>query len=607
MNKTVPRDYHAAVLARPDGIDQHYTFAAKIIGRSQIVWAEHCTECDYPSCYTSCSFFDPRPDVHCRRFANGMEAAYLEGEPKGPGLTRIRFRKWGKLEGEGPARMHSAKKAKARESQDRFISRTISYPLLPLGIQRSLGLRWNKVKARSSGHFDLKPDLFVLEGWVVGVSPQRFSLTFLQNDPRRAAFQRVFDLAPSYGRISFPVAEIAAHIDLSMPYLVQIEPLGEVKEIQAVFGMIDFVAIAGEHGDAPKTAVDNSLPLVKIVVWDLDETLWTGTLAEDGIEGLKLRPEAVVAIKWLDARGVLQSVASKNDHELAVKALNHFGLGDYFLYPQINWNPKSASVARIAECLNLGLDTFAFIDDQPFERAEVAEAHSPVRTLPETSVAGLPGHPWFNHPATSESAKRRSLYQAEAHRASELEAYSGDHVGFLRAAHLTLDITPLNDTDAERVFELSQRTNQLNFTGSKFTRDDVDKMLAPEAGKLRLAVRCSDRFGEYGLIGFADLDVKGGEMSHFFMSCRVQRKCVEHAFFEHVAAIFRNSGHGDFLVRFHATARNGAAVNMLKDLGFTQDDASKETFSYWRRPIGIPFRNSDIVRIRSHEPKRYKR
>src|SRR5205823_3850109 len=110
---------------------------------------------------------------------------------------------------------------------------------------------------------------------------------------------------------------------------------------------------------------------VKCVVWDLDNTLWNGILGERGAEGVSLRDQAVATILALDNRGVLQSIASKNDHDEGGRALQHFGLSHFFLHPAIGWQPKSAGIRSIARRLNISTDSFAFIDDSAFERAEV--------------------------------------------------------------------------------------------------------------------------------------------------------------------------------------------------------------------------------------------
>ena len=580
VRETVTSEFSRTQIQPPAGMAAMSAFAESVVARSQIVWGEHCSECDYPRCYTSCSFYDPRPDLHCRRFVAGLEAAR---SPDGADLTRIRFRRWGKLEGKGPASLRPVAVVARREAADRRIGGALAAVPAPFALKRNLAWRWNTRKARSEPGTALAADAFVVEGWSNDGMSRRFTLTFLQDHSQRAVFQAPFELTPAYGRLEVPLATIAREIDLSQPYLVQIEPVGEAEGIDIVLGLADFVALAA-RAEPPIS------PLVKVLVWDLDETLWTGVLAEDGVEGVTPRPEAVAAVKALDAAGVLQSIASKNDEAEALAALERFGLADYFLHPQIGWAPKSQSVARIAQALDLGLDGFVFVDDQPFERAEVAAGCPGVRTLAETAVAGLANHPWFDHPVTPESRGRRSLYQAEALRGQVQATAGGDYGAFLRASDLVLELAELGPAEAERVFELSQRTNQLNFTGAKFSRDEVGAKLSKGGDVRRLTLRCRDRFGDYGLIGFAELDLAGGELAQFFMSCRVQRKRVEHAFFEACAAMLQGRGHDALRVAFKATARNGAAVRMLEDLGF------HEGASGWSRSLDAAFPESDVVR-----------
>ena len=235
------------------------------------------------------------------------------------------------------------------------------------------------------------------------------------------------------------------------------------------------------------------------------------------------------------------------------------------------------------------------MDDQPFERAEVSTAHPAVRTLDHLQVGDLVSHPWFDHPATPEAARRRSLYQAEAARGRAAEASGGDYLAFLRASELTLEVRALDAADVARVHELSQRTNQLNFTGAKFSRAEVEAMAAPDPRHARLTLRCADAWGDYGLIGFADLDLASGELAGFFMSCRVQRKRVENAAFAHLAGRLAARGHARFAVRFRATERNGASVRLLEELGFTHAGEG------WTRPLEAPFKDHDIVRLAPHD------
>ena len=590
MKETVAGEYAVTCVSTPAGADR--LDASRLAGRSQIVWGEHCSECAYPACYASCAFYDPRPDLHCRRFAAGVEDA-------GDGLMRIRFRKWGKLEGHGPARLRPLAKAQRRERTDAAASRLLNAAPAPFQVKRSTAWRMNARKARAPGSGSgLVVDAFVLEGWSNDGTEHAFTVTFLQEALAADAggtWQGHVILTPAYGRHVLPVDAIAAAIRLDRPFLVQVEPVAEAEGVDVTLALADFVAFR-DPADArpqvrPAAASPPTSALAKVLVWDLDETFWTGTLAEDGPDGVTPRPEAVSALKALDARGVLHSIASKNDAQEAQAALRRFGLDDYFLHPQVGWGPKSGALAAIAAALDLGLDSFVFVDDQPFERAEVAAVHPQVRTLAHTEVEDLLTHPWFDHPATPEAGRRRSLYRAEAARGRAVESAGGDYLAFLRASALVLDVRALDATDATRVHELSQRTNQLNFTGARFTRGEVEAMLAPDPRRARLTLRCADAWGDYGLIGFADLDLAAGELSHFFMSCRVQRKRVEHAAFSHLASLLAERGHAVFRVRFHATERNGASVRLLEELGFTR------TGEGWSRSLAPAFPDSDIVRI----------
>src|SRR5262249_59407229 len=160
-------------------------------------------------------------------------------------------------------------------------------------------------------------------------------------------------------------------------------------------------------------------------------TIWHGTLAEDGPEALVLDPVAVSTIVELDRRGILQSIASKNDPEITLATLEKFKLREYFLFPQIGCDPKSDSLKRIAEMLDIDLNTFVFIDDQPFERGEVLEALPMVTVLPDAEIPRLLTSPLFDVPATAESAKRRSMYQVEELRQSTFTSSGTDYLTFL--------------------------------------------------------------------------------------------------------------------------------------------------------------------------------
>lgn len=593
MKETVPTDHTRARVVPPQAVaEQFSTLAGMVSARSQIVWGEHCSECDYPACYASCAFYTPRGDFHCRRFARGIEP--LQAQPSQTRLHCIRFRKWGKLEGRGPAPLRPVAAAQRAERLDTAVHAGLTGLPVPYTFTRSLGWRWNERKlAALSKPTRHEAEAFVLEAWASDGGRHPLTLTFLEQSERGGMFQTSLVAGPQYARLVLPAAEIAEQVDLASPWLVQIEPLGDAEDREIVFGLCDFVAFRPEARPALPAQPAIS---AKVVVWDLDETVWNGILVEDGAAGVEVRPEAMAAIKALDERGILQSAASKNDSGEAIAALDRFGLLDYFLHPQICWTPKSDSVRRIAAAFGLGLDSLVFIDDQPFERAEVHEAHPTVRVLADTDVSDLLHLACFDVPITDESRRRRAMYHEEAARLVVREQTGTDYVGFLRNSGIVLELSSFVAADRSRVHELSQRTNQLNFNGAKLSLEDLDARLRPDADREHLVLRCADRFGDYGLIGFATIDLARGILDQVFMSCRTQRKRVEHAFFAAVARRLAERDHRIMTVRLRRTGRNEAAFEMLRELGF-KASSIEEAEELWAHRVEQPFEDADVVRV----------
>jgi FkbH-like protein len=281
---------------------------------------------------------------------------------------------------------------------------------------------------------------------------------------------------------------------------------------------------------------------IKCIVWDLDNTLWDGVLLEDS--DVILKPDVAEHNKRLDKMGVLHSIASKNDHETAIEKLREFGLEDMFLYPQINWNAKSESIQKIAKALNLGLDAFAFVDDQEFERAEVAHGVPAVTIVDVADVDVALERPEFiPRFVTDESAQRREMYRAQIAR-DELE---GDFVGtneeFLASLEMTFTIEPARREDLQRAEELTVRTNQLNSTGRTYSYDELDE-LRTSPDHLLLVASLTDKFGSYGKIGLAL--VEKGEQSWYLrmmlMSCRVMSRGVGMVLLNHIMRLAQQAG-----------------------------------------------------------------
>ena len=443
----------------------HAQVRGALAARSQLVWGEHCSECAHPKCYTNCAFYTPRSDFNCRRFQAGFEPL-----SQAPDFKQVRFRQWGKVEALGPARALAADLPE-RKGADSAWDQVVRWQVIPAIARRKLAYRRQEAaKSTRIGPMRENFDAFVLEAQSADGRDHDLTLSIFNTaDAGAELYQAHFKAGPAYGRAVIDAAQIRARVNLDEPYLIQIEPMNEAAGRAVIFGFCDFVRWKG----APLLAAQPGAPKAqgpakqaKVLIWDLDETLWQGTLAEDRIENLRLRPEAVAAIKNLDERGVLHSVASKNDHDRAISALEHFGLAEYFLSPQISWNPKSTAIAQIAASLNLGVDSFVFIDDQPFERAEVLNSHPQVRVLGHDQVEALVRMDCFDAPITAESRSRRGMYEK---RQAEFTAAGVDYRAFLATSAMTLKLEAVSDVNRRRVFELSQRTNQLNFNGKKYS------------------------------------------------------------------------------------------------------------------------------------------
>ncbi|WP_028478660.1 HAD family hydrolase [Nocardia sp. CNY236] len=246
-------------------------------------------------------------------------------------------------------------------------------------------------------------------------------------------------------------------------------------------------------------SVSEPPPTVKCLVWDLDDTLWQGTLLEDG--EVALDPAIRDVIIELDSRGVLQSISSRNDHDMAWNRLAAFGLAEYFVLPEIGWGRKSDAVRRIAEKLNFAPSTIAFIDDQPVERAEVNYYLPEVRCYSAETAATLTGLPEFT-PVTNtvDSRRRRQMYQAGFRRDAERAEFEGADEDFLRSLELVLRIGRATEEELSRVEELTLRTSQMNATGVHYS-DTTLRSLLRDPNHEVLVAAMTDRFGPHGAVG----------------------------------------------------------------------------------------------------------
>ena len=321
-------------------------------------------------------------------------------------------------------------------------------------------------------------------------------------------------------------------------------------------------------------ALDTRSPKVKCAVVDLDDTLWSGILREDGPAGVVVRHQALRALKILARRGIVLAICSKNDlAELEhLDALLGTDLLESIVCTELSWGPKSEGLKRIAQQLNIGLDTLAFFDDSERERAEVAMNAPQVRVFRDTDILRALSMPEFDPgpSLTSESANRARLYGAEAQRraAQATGVASVSPEEFLHSLDLRLQLRPATAGELPRVAELLARTNQLNAT---VRRTDLHALQRTEDGHETFVAHLEDRFGDYGLIGASVVHWQHvvGELVEFAFSCRAMGRQVERAMLSYLLSAAMTRGVESLVVRFRSTDRNAELRKAFDGEGFS--------------------------------------
>lgn len=324
----------------------------------------------------------------------------------------------------------------------------------------------------------------------------------------------------------------------------------------------------------------------KVLVLDLDNTLWGGVLGDDGIEGIEVgagyRGEAFTAfqrvVKQLGAQGVLLAAVSKNDPDPVREALREHPRmtlreGD-FVRVVANWAPKHENLADLAASLNLGVDAFVFVDDSPYECGLVR------RELPEVAVVRLDEEPalhpgrlladgWFDtRELTTEDRARTSRYRDELDRRDFLDTFTSLD-DYLNELGVTVRVAPAGPDDAARVSQLTLRTNQFNLTTRRLQQPAVRALLAdPDA--LVLTIHTADRFGDNGLVG-AILAHRRDDALHvdnMLLSCRVFARGVEQSALSALLRHARATGAEAVYGTYRASAKNGKVRDLYPRYGF---------------------------------------
>ncbi len=553
-----------------------------------LYWDEHCLECSAPACYSTCPKYRPRKDKLCKRLVYG-----IRHEKHGNSFlwkVTVKFREWGKLEARINRGTLSIAELKRQDCQDRILTglfKTAS--LIATPSDYSISKKWDGLKRKKYASIESQTlfandFLFQCYSYEEKIYCLNFEIT---NTDNSIIFKKSLQITHGFN-------QELIKLEFTPPEggLVRIYPEDNLET--------EMTILAADFCQMKNTVPSKPSKKIKCIAWDLDNTIWDGILAEANQDQLMLRDDVVETIQELDRRGIIQIIVSKNDIGVVEPILDKLGIRQYFIYVLANWNSKSVNIFNAARMLNINVDTIGLIDDSDFERREVSNTLPCVRVYDE-NLCKLIQHGEFDIEINAESIHRRESYLQEASRKQVLAGlFAGDNTGFIRDCKIEIRIKGIStQQEMERSYELLQRTNQLNLSAKKYSRDAFQSMLRD--GSESIIVYVKDQYGDYGQVAFIHFQ-DGNELTitEFAMSCRVAAKYVEAGIFNAIQRRF----HKQILLLGQKTDRNGTLIDALSKCSFSSiAEDETEIQMLLREDQVIPFSqiNTVIWEGRKHE------
>jgi|GEM_PF-427238 len=398
-----------------------------------------------------------------------------------------------------------------------------------------------------------------------------------QADPARAAHLQRMDRHLQSALAAVPSVHLVMPAELERRYPVAerhdatSDELGRVPYTPAYFAALGTTVAREVHALRRQP--------YKVIVLDCDETLWKGVCGEVGAVGVEIDPARRALQEFVIAQheaGMLVALCSKNNEEDVVEVFEHNPdlvlKRDHIVSWRVNWSPKSQNLRSLAEELNLGLDSFIFIDDSALECAEV-RANCPevlVLQMPEDDdvIPRFIDHVWaFDRlRVTAEDRERNEQYRQNALRESaRRDALT--FAGFIGGLDLNIRISEMT-SQLRRVSQLTQRTNQFTITTIRRTEAEIEQLARSKELECYV-VDVSDRFGDYGLVGvvFFNASTRALDVDTFLLSCRAMGRGVEHRMLARLGEIARERGLTDVVVPFIPTQKNEPARQFLEAVG----------------------------------------
>lgn len=317
--------------------------------------------------------------------------------------------------------------------------------------------------------------------------------------------------------------------------------------------------------------------LVKCVIWDLDNTLLSGVYLESGQQPPPPDPAMAAVAAELGSRGIIHAVASKNPPEAAQYAAQAAGL--QFAAAECGWSSKADSVRRIVVDLGLAPDAVAFVDDDPYERAEVSFAVPQLLVLSPEDMNDALGWPEFSPASVTAEARRRGeMYAQRRRRQEEARAFSGSRADFQQYCATEMKVSSAVDADVPRLHELSVRTHQFNTRGEAVAEPELRRLVRSPVHRVAV-VSLSDRFGDDGMVGAsiaepgpASAEGDAWTVTLLMMSCRAMGRGVIEALLAWLARSAARAGAASLAIPCLVSPRNVPLRLALAAAGFRAAD-----------------------------------
>jgi FkbH-like protein len=343
-----------------------------------------------------------------------------------------------------------------------------------------------------------------------------------------------------------------------------------------------------------------SIP-IKCLVWDLDNTLWKGSVLENG--SCHLRKGIKGILRELDKRGILLSIASTNDEKSVLSFLKSKKLHELFLHPQINWLNKVGSLRTIAKQLNTSFDSIGFIDDEPYELEQARTLLPSIRTYHARDYRKLLTLREFNPEfITREGRRRRLLYVRESQQALAKQKSRKSQREFLKWCKTTITFRDAKNQDLMRILELLQRTHQLNSTGKVFSTESIRSFLHNSHYRVYVA-QLKDRFADYGIIGVAICRCYSDKwrLICFLLSCRILGRGIGGVFLSWLQ--YKAFKHGvSYLEGLYIKQKLNHPMSLLLQLaGFRPQHNGKTSTSIFVRKCELRIKSPEWLTIHERE------